>query len=115
LFNLQHNTARMARQQSRRLTTYEQGATAREIERLRHENVIPCSDARPPLELDRELQEGCHHLSDTELGWNYTRMLLNITCEEVDICIHRIVQLEYHVEAQDAELEERGQMIADLK
>jgi hypothetical protein len=42
-------------------------------------------------------------------------MLLDITCEEVDIRTHGIVHLENHVEAQDAELEERVEMIADLK
>jgi hypothetical protein len=52
LFNLQHNTARTARQQRTRLTAYEESATttAREIERLRHENAILCSGACPPLE-----------------------------------------------------------------
>jgi hypothetical protein len=35
---------------------YEESATttAREIERLRHENAILHSGAQPPLELDRE-------------------------------------------------------------
>jgi hypothetical protein len=42
-------------------------------------------------------------------------MLLNIIHEEVDICTHRIVHLEHHVETQDAELEERAEMIADLE
>jgi hypothetical protein len=65
--------------------------------------------------MDRELQEVYRHLSDTEHGWNYTRMLLNITREEVDIRTHGIVHLENHVETQDAELEERAERIADLK
>jgi hypothetical protein len=42
-------------------------------------------------------------------------MLLDITREEVDIRTHRIVHLEYHVEAQDAKLEERVEMIANLE
>jgi hypothetical protein len=52
LFNLQHNTARTGMQQRTRLTTYkESAATAtREIEGLRHENVILHSGARPPSE-----------------------------------------------------------------
>jgi hypothetical protein len=42
LFNLQHNTARIARQQRTHLMAYEESAiaAAREIERLRHENSI---------------------------------------------------------------------------
>jgi hypothetical protein len=57
MFNLQHNTARTARQQCTHLTTYEESATATayEIERLRHENAILRSGACPPLEQDREL------------------------------------------------------------
>jgi hypothetical protein len=35
--------------------------------------------------------------------------------EEVDIRTHRIVCLEHHVEAQDAELEERAEMITNLE
>jgi hypothetical protein len=73
-------------------------ATAREIERLRHENAILCSVAWPPSELDRELQEVYRHLSDAEHGWNYTRMLLDITHEEVDIRTHGIIHLENLVE-----------------
>jgi hypothetical protein len=113
LFNLQHNTARTARQQCTHLIAYEESANAaaREVERLRHENVILRSDARSPLELDRELQEVYRHLSGVEHGWNYTRMLLNIAHEEVDIRTHRIT----HLETQDANLEERAKMIADLK
>jgi hypothetical protein len=42
-------------------------------------------------------------------------MLLNITHEVVDIRIHEIIHLEYHVETQDAEFEERVEMIADLE
>jgi hypothetical protein len=57
LFNLQHNTTRTARQRCTHLTEYEESATttAREIERLRHENAILRSGAWPPSELDREL------------------------------------------------------------
>jgi hypothetical protein len=42
-------------------------------------------------------------------------MLLDITCEEVETCTHGIVHLEHHVEAQDAELKERVEMITDLE
>jgi hypothetical protein len=42
-------------------------------------------------------------------------MLLDITCEEVNICTHGIVHLEHHVEAQDVELEEREERIANLE
>jgi hypothetical protein len=57
LFNLQHNTARTAMQQHTHLTAYEESAvaTAREIERLRYENAILSSGARPPSEQDCEL------------------------------------------------------------
>jgi hypothetical protein len=65
--------------------------------------------------MDRELQEVYHRLSDVENGWNYTRMLLDIAREEVDIHTHGIVQLENHVETQDANLEERAERITDLK
>jgi hypothetical protein len=57
LFNLQHNTARTIMQQHMRLTAYEEHTTATscELERLRHENAILYSGARPPLEQDHEL------------------------------------------------------------
>jgi hypothetical protein len=99
------------------LTAYEESATAaaREIERLRQENAILYSGARPTSELDCELQEVYHHLSGTEHGWNYTCMLLDIAREEVDIRTHGIVHLENHVEAQDIELKERVEMIANLE
>jgi hypothetical protein len=117
LFNLQHNTARIARQQRTCLMAYEESATtaAREIERLRHENTILRSSAQLPSEMDSELQEVYHRLSDAEHGWNYTRMLLDITHEEVDIRTHGIVHLENHVEMQNAELEERAERITDLE
>jgi hypothetical protein len=117
LFNLQHNTARTARQQHTHLMAYEESATgtAREIEKLRHENDILRSGARPPSELDHELQEVYRHLSHAEHGWNYTRMLLDITHEEVDIHTHGIIHLEHHMTMQDAEHEERAKMIANLK
>jgi hypothetical protein len=96
---------------------YKESATAAtcEIERLRYENVILHSGARPPLEQDRELQEVYHRLSNADHGWNHTRMLLNIANEEVDIRTHGIIHLEHHVEAQDAELEERTEMITNLE
>jgi hypothetical protein len=105
LFNLQHNTARTARKHRTRLTADEESATtnAREIERLRHENAILRSGARPLSEMDHELQEVYRRLSDAEHGWNCTHMLLDITREEVDICTHGIVHLENHVEMQDTE------------
>jgi uncharacterized coiled-coil DUF342 family protein len=100
-----------------RLTAYKESATAatREIERLRHENAILCSGARPPLEQNRELQEVYRHLSNAEHGWNHTRMLLDITHEEVETRTHGIIHLDNHVETQDAELEERAKRIADLE
>jgi hypothetical protein len=117
LFNIQHNTARTGMQQRTRLMAYEESATTatREIERRRHENAILCSSARPPLELDYELQEVYRRLSGTEHGWNYTCMLLDIAREEVDIRTHGIVHLENHVEMQDAEVEERAEIIANLE
>jgi hypothetical protein len=115
LFNLQHNTARMARQQHTRQTAYEESATALEIDRLRHENAILHSGARPPSELDRDLYEVYHRLSDAEHGWNNTRTLLDITHEAVETRTHGIVHLEHHVETQDADLEERAEVISDLE
>jgi hypothetical protein len=117
LFNLHRNTTRIGMQQHTRLTTYEESVatTALEIERQRHENVIPHSGAHPPLEQDQELQEVYRRLSDTEHGWNYTRMLLDITREEVETHTHGIVHLEHHVEVQDTKLEERVEMIIDLE
>jgi hypothetical protein len=104
LFNLQHNTARTCMQQRMRLTAYKESATTttHEIERLRHEHAILRSGARPPLEQDHELHQVYRCLTDAEHGWNYTRMLLDITCEEVETCTHGIVHLEHHVEAQDS-------------
>jgi predicted RNase H-like nuclease (RuvC/YqgF family) len=100
-----------------RLTVYKESATAatREIERLRHENGILRSGAHPLSEQDRELQEVYRHLSNAEHGWNHTRMLLDITREEVETRTHGIIHLENHVEMQDAELEERAERITDLK
>jgi predicted RNase H-like nuclease (RuvC/YqgF family) len=90
-------------------------AATREIERLRHENVILCSGAHPLSEQDHELQEVYCRLSNTEHGWNQTHMLLDITHEEVETRTHRIIHLENHVETQDTELEERAERIADLE
>jgi DNA polymerase sigma len=42
-------------------------------------------------------------------------MLLDITREEADTHTHEIIHLEHHVEMQDAELEERAEMIANLE
>jgi hypothetical protein len=42
-------------------------------------------------------------------------MLLDITREEVETRTDEIVHLEHHVEAHDAELEERVEIIADLE
>jgi hypothetical protein len=104
-------------QQHTRLMVYEESAaaTASEVERLRYENAIRYSGAHPPSKQDRELQDAYHRFSDAEHGWNYTRMLLDITHEEVEIHTHRIVRLEHHVETHDAELEERAEMIANLE
>jgi hypothetical protein len=46
--------------------------------RGQRDNTLPLS------EQDCELQEVYCHLSGVEHGWNYTRMLLDITCEEVE-------------------------------
>jgi hypothetical protein len=99
------------------LTTYKECATATtcEVERLRHENAILCSGARPPSEQGHELQEVYRHLSNAEHGWNHTRMLLDITQEEVETRTHGNIHLEHHVEVQDAELEEMVEMIANLE
>jgi predicted RNase H-like nuclease (RuvC/YqgF family) len=104
-------------QQRMHLMAYKESATAatREIERLRHENAILCSGAHPLLEQNRELQEVYRHLSNAEHGWNHTRMLLDITHEEVETRTHRIIHLENHVEIQDAELEERVKRITNLE
>jgi hypothetical protein len=104
-------------QQRTRLMAYEESvaATARELERLRHENAILRSGARPPSEQDSELQDIYHRLSNAEHGWTYTRMLLDITHLEVETHTHGIVHLEHHLETQDAELEERAEMITDLE
>jgi hypothetical protein len=42
-------------------------------------------------------------------------MLLNITREEVETHTHGIVHLEHDMEPQDAEPEERVEVIADLE
>jgi hypothetical protein len=42
-------------------------------------------------------------------------MLLDITHEEVETHTHGIVHLEHHMEAQEAELEERVEMITNLE
>jgi hypothetical protein len=70
LFNLQHNTAKTGMQQRMRLTAYKESATAttRDIERLRHENAILRSGARPLSEQDCELQEVYRRLSNIEHG-----------------------------------------------
>jgi hypothetical protein len=102
-------------QQRTRLTAYKESPTAAtcEIEMLRHENAILHSGARPPSEQDRELQEVYHRLSNAEHEWNHTRMLLDITCEEVEARTHGIIHLEHHMEVQVAELEERAETIAN--
>jgi hypothetical protein len=41
--------------------------------------------------------------------------MLDITHEEVETCAHGIVHLGHHVEAPDAELEERVERIVDLE
>jgi hypothetical protein len=42
-------------------------------------------------------------------------MLLDITRDEVETRTYGIIHLEHYVEAQDVELEERVEMIADLE
>jgi hypothetical protein len=104
-------------QQRMRLISYEENATAtaRELERLRHENAVLRSSALTPSEQDRELQVAYRHLSEAERGLSYTHMLLNITQEVVDICTHGIIHLKHAYEAQGVELEERVEMIANLE
>jgi hypothetical protein len=107
----------MGMQQRMCLTAYEETATAtsREPQRMRHENAILRSGARPPSKQDRELQDAYSCLSVIGHGWNYTRMLLDITREEVEIRTHVIVHIGHHVETQVAELVERADMIANLE
>jgi hypothetical protein len=104
-------------QQCTRLTAYKESATAatHELERLRHENDILCSGSRRLSELDYDLQEVYHHLSNVEHGRNHTSMMLDITRKEVEIYTHGIIHLEHHVEVQDAELEERVETITNLE
>jgi hypothetical protein len=117
LFNLQQNTARTGMQQCMHLMAYKESATTAtgEIERMRHENAILRSGVRPPSEQDRELKEVYRRLGNAKPGWNHTRLLLDITQEEVETRTHGIVHLEHHVEVQDAELEERAETIANLE
>jgi hypothetical protein len=117
LFNLQHKTARTGMQQCMCLIAYEEHTTttSHKLERLSHENVILPSGARPPSEQDRELQVAYPRLSEAKHGWNYTRQLLDITREEVDVHTHGIIHLEHAVEAQDAELKERAETIINLE
>jgi hypothetical protein len=104
-------------QQRMLLTAYEDRATATssEFERLRNENAVLHSSALSPSEQDRELQVAYCCLSEAEHRWNYTCMLLDITHEEVDIHTHGIIHLEHHVETQDVKLEERVEMITNLR
>jgi predicted RNase H-like nuclease (RuvC/YqgF family) len=104
-------------QQRTRLMAYKESVTVAigEIERLRHENAILHSGVHPPSDQDRELKEVYRRLGNTEHGWNHTRLLLDITREEVETRTHRIIHLEHHVEVQDAELEERAETIANLE
>jgi predicted RNase H-like nuclease (RuvC/YqgF family) len=117
LFNLRHNTARTGMQQRTRLMAYKESATAATgaIERLRHENAILRSGVRPPSEQDHELKEVYRHLGNAKHGWNHTRLLLDITREEMETRTHGIIHLEHHVEVQDAELEERAETVANLE
>jgi hypothetical protein len=102
LFNLQHNIARTGMQQRTCLTAYKESAILR-------------SGACPPSEQVHELKEVYYRLGNAEHGWNHTRMLLDITHEEVETRTRGIIHLEHHMEVQDAELEERAQMIANLE
>jgi hypothetical protein len=104
-------------QQRTRLTAYKESAisTTCEIERLRHEHAILCSDAHPPSEQDHELQEVYRRLGNAEHGWNHTRMLLDITREEVETRTHGIIHLEHHMEVHYAKLEQRVETIANLE
>jgi hypothetical protein len=100
-----------------RLTAYEEHgtATSHELERLRHETAILHSDACPQSEQDCELQVTYCRLCEAEHGWNCTRQLLDITRKDVDVHTHEILHHEHSIEAQDAELEERVEMITNLE
>jgi predicted RNase H-like nuclease (RuvC/YqgF family) len=102
-------------QQRTRLLAYEENATAAtsEIERLRNENAILRSGVCPSSEQDHEMKEVYCRLSNAEHGWNHTRLLLDITREEVEIRTHGIIHLEHYVETQDTELEARAETIAN--
>jgi hypothetical protein len=102
-------------QQGTRHTAYKDSATAAtlEIERLRHENAILRCGACPSSQQDRELKVVYRRLGNAEHGWNHTRMLLDITREEVETRTHGIIHLENHVEVQDSELEEWVEMITN--
>jgi hypothetical protein len=94
------STARIVMQQCMRLKANKEhtAATSHKLERLRHENAVLRNGAHPPSEQDCELQVTyCRH-SEAEHGWNHTRMLLDITREEVDTRSHGNVHLEHHVE-----------------
>jgi hypothetical protein len=54
-------------------------------------------------------------LSEAEHGWNYTRQLLDITREVVDVSTHGIIHLEHAIETQDDKLEERAEAITNLE
>jgi predicted amidophosphoribosyltransferase len=90
-------------------------ATSTEMDKRSHENAILHASALSPLEQDRQLYVTYHHRSEAERGWNYTRILLDITCEEVDICTHGVIHLEHQVESQDVEPKERVEMITKLE
>jgi hypothetical protein len=66
-------------QQCIRPTAYEEHttATSRELEWMRHENVVHRSGAHPPSEQDRELQVAYRRLSEAEHGW---QMACNTFC-----------------------------------
>jgi hypothetical protein len=83
-----------------RLTAYEEHVTttSHKLERLRHENAVLRSGTLPPSDQDRELKVAYRYLSEAEHGWNYTRQLLDITHEEVDIRTHRIINLKHAFE-----------------
>jgi hypothetical protein len=80
-----------------------------------HLLVWPSYGDNTSSEQECELQVTYRRLSEAYHGWNYTRQLLDITREEVDVHTHGIIHLEHTIEVQDAKLEEGAEMIATLE
>jgi chromosome segregation ATPase len=83
--------------------------------RLERENAILHRGICETTEIDLELQTVYHHLSEAEHSWNFTRQQVDLAREEVDTHNHANVHLENAIKKEDAELEERVEMIANLE